>query len=170
MAKSAEIQQDELRQQLKAWGLRVTAPRLAVLGYVQRHPHATASDVAEAVRKQLGSVSTQAVYDVLNSWTAADHVRRIEPAGHPARFETRTGDNHHHVVCRKCGRAEDVDCAVNYTPCLTPSQDWGFALDEAEVIYWGLCPTCRGVPETAPSGAGHTCAVADTSVVSNPEH
>ncbi|MFI6099675.1 Fur family transcriptional regulator [Lentzea sp. NPDC051213] len=151
MANSAEADQDLLRQQLKAWGLRVTAPRLSVLGYVQQHPHATAAEVAEGVRNQLGTVSTQAIYDVLNAWTAADHVRRTEFAGHPARFETRIGDNHHHAVCRKCGRTEDVDCAVNYTPCLTPSHDWGFDLDEAEVIYWGVCPECRKAEQNAPS-------------------
>ncbi|RSM75555.1 transcriptional repressor [Kibdelosporangium aridum] len=131
-----------LRDQLKAAGLRVTAPRLAVLTLLNELPHATADQVATGVRELLGSVSTQAVYDVLNVFTSAKLVRRIEPAGHPARFETRIGDNHHHLVCRECGRTEDVDCAVGPAPCLTPSESAGFVVDEAEVVFWGICPDC----------------------------
>ncbi|MCE7009397.1 transcriptional repressor [Kibdelosporangium philippinense] len=131
-----------LRDQLKASGLRVTAPRLAVLTMLSQRPHATADQVASGVRELLGSVSTQAVYDVLNVFTSANLVRRIEPAGHPARFETRTGDNHHHLVCRQCGRTEDVDCVAGPAPCLTPGESAGFVVDEAEVVFWGLCPGC----------------------------
>lgn len=130
-------------ERLRAVGLRVTAPRLAVLGWLAEHPHTTADEVAGGVREQLGTVSTQAIYDVLHACARARLVRRIEPAGHPARFETRTGDNHHHVVCRCCGRAEDVDCATGEAPCLEPSGAAGFAVDEAEVIFWGYCPECR---------------------------
>lgn len=127
---------------LHARGLRVTAPRLAVLRYLEDHPHATAEQVATAVRERLGAVSTQAVYDVLNVYAEVGLVRRIEPAGHPARYETRTGDNHHHLVCRSCGRTEDVDCVMGLRPCLTPSSTAGFVVDEAEVVFWGLCPDC----------------------------
>src|SRR5882724_7931602 len=134
-----------LREQLKLSGLRVTAPRLAVLAWLNDHPHTTADQVAGGVRELLGSVSTQAVYDVLSVCSAANLVRRIEPAGHPARFETRTGDNHHHLVCRACGRTEDVDCTVGVAPCLTPEDAAGFAVDEAEVVFWGLCPDCLSV-------------------------
>lgn len=129
--------------QLRAAGLRVTAPRLAVLRWLADHPHATADQVAAAVRDSLGSVSTQAVYDVLNAFTRAKLVRRIEPAGHPARFETRAGDHHHHLVCRVCGRTEDVDCAVGEVLCLRPDEAAGYQVDDAEVVFWGLCPNCR---------------------------
>ncbi|MHA6794021.1 Fur family transcriptional regulator [Pseudonocardia bannensis] len=129
-------------QSLRAAGLRVTRPRRAVLAWLAEHPHATADEVGAGVREQLGSVSTQAVYDVLAACAEAGLLRRIEPAGHPARFERRVGDNHHHLVCRRCGRTEDVDCPVGVRPCLTPGDDRGFAVDEAEVVFWGLCPTC----------------------------
>jgi Fur family ferric uptake transcriptional regulator len=132
----------EPTEQLRAAGLRVTAPRVAVLGYLAGSPHATAEQIATAVRERLGSVSTQAVYDVLNAYTASGLVRRIEPAGHPARYETRTHDNHHHVVCRRCGRTEDVDCVAGARPCLDPSSTAGFVVDEAEIVFWGLCPDC----------------------------
>jgi Fur family transcriptional regulator, stress-responsive regulator len=135
-------QQSSVRERLKSAGLRVTAPRVAVLDWLSDHPHTTADQVAEAVRQRLGSVSTQAVYDVLGACTHASLVRRIEPAGHPARFETRIGDNHHHLVCRNCGRTEDVDCVHGSAPCLEPSSLAGFAVDEAEVVFWGLCPEC----------------------------
>jgi Fe2+ or Zn2+ uptake regulation protein len=131
-----------LREQLKQAGLRVTAPRLAVLTWLTDHPHTTADQVATGVRELLGAVSTQAVYDVLSVCATANLVRRIEPAGHPARFETRIGDNHHHLVCRACGRTEDVDCVVGLAPCLTPAESAGFVVDEAEVVFWGLCPHC----------------------------
>jgi Fur family ferric uptake transcriptional regulator len=141
---------DAHADRLRELNLRVTAPRLAVLEVVDsigRHPDATA--VASAVRQRLGTVSTQAVYDILRSLTDAGLLRRIEPAGHPARYETRVGDNHHHLVCRTCGIAEDVDCAVGAAPCLEPGHDHGFAIDEAEVIFWGVCPACRGRTATA---------------------
>ena len=131
------------RVQLRAAGLRVTAPRQAVLGVLAEYPHSTADVVATAVRARLGSVSTQAVYDVLAACVDVGLVRRIEPAGSAARYETRTGDNHHHVVCRTCGATEDVDCVVGAAPCLTPSTDHGFVIDEAEVVFWGACPACR---------------------------
>lgn len=134
----------ELRHRLRHAGLRVTGPRLAVLAWLTGHPHTTADQVAVAVRDRLGSVSTQAVYDVLNAFTRANIVRRIEPAGHPARFETRAGDNHHHLVCRVCGRTEDVDCTVGLAPCLQPADSAGYTVDEAEVVFWGLCPNCGG--------------------------
>lgn len=133
----------EPREVLKAAGLRVTAPRLAVLEWLNSHPHTTAEQAAIGVRERLGSVSTQAVYDVLHAFSREGLVRRIEPAGHPARFETRTGDNHHHLVCRECGRTEDTDCAVGPAPCLEPSDAAGFAVTEAEVVFWGLCPNCQ---------------------------
>ncbi len=131
------------RERLRAAGLRVTKPRLAVLRWLADHPHATADQVATAVRRRLGSVSTQAVYDVLHACSNAGLLRRIEPAGHPARFETWTADNHHHLVCRGCGRTEDVDCVHGAAPCLTPSCTAGYAVDEAEVVFWGYCPDCR---------------------------
>lgn len=128
---------------LRAAHLRVTAPRVAVLEELINRPHADADDLVVAVRERLGSVSVQAVYDVLRALTAAGLVRRIEPAGHPARYETRTGDNHHHVVCRSCGAVGDVDCAVGPAPCLQAQDPDGFTIDEAEVIYWGQCSECR---------------------------
>ena len=127
---------------LREAGLRVTRPRLAVLSAVRRHPHADTDSIIGAVREDLGEVSHQAVYDVLRALTAAGLVRRIQPSGSVARYESRVGDNHHHVVCRSCGFLADVDCAVGTVPCLTASDNHGFAIDEAEVIYWGLCPTC----------------------------
>jgi Fur family ferric uptake transcriptional regulator len=128
---------------LRGANLRVTQPRLAVLAEVHAHPHADVEELARGARSRLGKVSTQAVYDVLRSLVTAGLVRRIEPAGSPARFEARVGDNHHHVVCRSCGAVADVDCAVGAAPCLTASDDSGFLIDEAEVTYWGLCPDCR---------------------------
>ena len=122
--------------------LRVTRPRVAVLTAVHDHPHADTDTIIGVVREDLGEVSTQAVYDVLRALTSAGLVRRIEPAGSVARYESRVADNHHHVVCRSCGAVADVDCAVGSAPCLTASDDHGFAIDEAEVTYWGLCPAC----------------------------
>jgi Fur family transcriptional regulator, stress-responsive regulator len=127
---------------LRGAGLRVTAPRLAVLGAVRAHPHADTETVLGDARAAAGAVSHQAVYDVLRVLTEAGLVRRIEPAGSVARYEARTGDNHHHVVCRGCGAIADVDCAVGHSPCLTASDDRGFEIDEAEVVYWGRCPAC----------------------------
>jgi Fur family ferric uptake transcriptional regulator len=129
-------------QLLRSAGLRVTQPRLAVLRALARHQHADTETVATATRAALGRVSTQAVYDVLRALTTAGLARRIEPAGSPARFELRVGDNHHHVVCRSCGVIADVDCAVGERPCLDASQTHGFVIDEAEVTYWGTCPAC----------------------------
>jgi Fur family ferric uptake transcriptional regulator len=116
---------------------------VAVLQEVHHRPHSDVDTIVTGVRERIGSVSTQAVYDVLRALTEAGLVRRIEPAGSPARFEARVGDNHHHVVCRGCGAISDVDCAVGEAPCLEPSSADGFAIDEAEVTYWGLCPGCR---------------------------
>ena len=131
---------------LRGVALRVTRPRVAVLSAVHDHPHADTDSIIGVVREDLGEVSHQAVYDVLRALTAAGLVRRIEPPGSVARYESRVGDNHHHVVCRNCGVIADVDCAVGEAPCLTPSDHDGaadgFVLDEAEVIYWGLCPDC----------------------------
>jgi Fe2+ or Zn2+ uptake regulation protein len=127
---------------LRGADLRVTRPRVAVLTAVYEHPHADTDSIIGVVREDLGEVSTQAVYDVLRALTAADLVRRIEPAGSVARYESRVGDNHHHVVCRGCGAIADVDCAVGYTPCLTASEGHGYSIDQAEVVYWGLCSSC----------------------------
>lgn len=128
---------------LRAASLRVTRPRVAVLAAVHEHPHADTDSILSAVRADLGDVSHQAVYDVLRALTVAGLIRRIQPMGSLARYESRTGDNHHHVVCRSCGAIADADCAVGTTPCLTASHDHGFAIDEAEVIYWGWCPDCN---------------------------
>jgi Fe2+ or Zn2+ uptake regulation protein len=130
-------------------GLRVTAPRVAVLSEVTEGKHVTADQVAQAVRDRVGTISTQAVYDVLGALTRAGLVRRIEPDGSPARYETRVGDNHHHVVCRSCGAITDVDCVVGDPPCLTPADASGFIIDEAEVTFWGLCPTCQTTPKSS---------------------
>lgn len=124
-------------------GLQVTAQRLAVLQVVRSRPHSTANEVAAAVRDQIGAISRQSVYDTLTALTDHTIIRRIQPAGSPARFEGRVGDNHHHLICKRCDRLVDVDCAVAYTPCLTPAQDWEFDVHEAEVIYWGICPDCK---------------------------
>ncbi len=133
----------DARTLLRGAGLRVTEPRVAVLQALGEHPHATADSIALHARAALGSVSTQAVYDVLRVCTAAGLVRRIEPAGSPALFETRAGDNHHHLVCRGCGTVTDTDCVVAAAPCLTPTDSRGFLVDEAEVVFWGYCPACR---------------------------
>jgi Fe2+ or Zn2+ uptake regulation protein len=127
---------------LRGADLRVTRPRVAVLTAVHDHPHADTSSIIGVVREDLSEVSHQAVYDVLEALTAAGLVRRIQPLGSVARYESRVADNHHHIVCRSCGAIADVDCAVGAEPCLTPSDDHGFEIDEAEVIYWGLCPAC----------------------------
>ena len=132
----------DYEQMLRGAELRVTRPRVAVLSAVFDHPHADTASLIEAVRADLGDVSPQAVYDVLRALTDADLVRRIEPPGSVARYESRVADNHHHVICRGCGAIADVDCAVGDTPCLTASETHGFTIDEAEVIYWGTCPDC----------------------------
>jgi Fur family transcriptional regulator, stress-responsive regulator len=133
----------ELERMLRGASLRITRPRVAVLGAVHEHPHADTHSIIGLVRGELGEVSQQAVYDVLNALTDAGLIRRIHPPGSVARYESRVGDNHHHVVCRSCGVIADVDCAVGIAPCLTATEDHGFVIDEAEVIYRGLCPACN---------------------------
>ena len=132
----------DVASMVRGAGLRVTRPRVAVLTAVHGLPHATTESIIEAARRELPRVSHQAVYGVLGALTDAGLVRRIQPMGSVARYEARTGDNHHHVVCRSCGAIADVDCAVGEAPCLTADDDAGYAIDEAEVIYWGRCPTC----------------------------
>ncbi len=129
--------------ELRSRGIQVTAQRLAVLRAVAEAPHLTADAVAESVRREIGSISLQSVYDALGTLVDAQLLRRIQPAGSPARFEDRVADNHHHLICRDCGRVVDVDCAVGETPCLTASDDQGFQIDEAEVAFWGRCPRCQ---------------------------
>jgi Fe2+ or Zn2+ uptake regulation protein len=131
-----------IAEELRGAGLRVTAVRVALLESVRDGDHLGVEAIASGVRDRVGHVSLQAVYDALHALTAAGLVRRIEPAGSPARFEGRVSDNHHHIVCRSCGVVADVDCAVGEAPCLTPSDDHGFSIGEAEVVYWGLCPDC----------------------------
>lgn len=128
---------------LRRHGVQVTAQRLAVLRAVSRRPHGTADDIEEVVRAEIGAISRQAVYDALATLTEKGLIRRIQPARSPARFEDRVDDNHHHLVCRGCGRTVDVDCAVGSRPCLEAKDDHGFSIEEAEVIYWGYCPTCQ---------------------------
>ena len=140
-------------QVLRDAGLQVTAQRLAVYGAVVGRPHASADTIATDARAALGAISVQAVYDALAALVEAGLVRRIEPAGSPARYEGRVGDNHHHLICRTCGVTVDVDCAVGAVPCLQASDDQGFEIDEAEVIYWGHCPECRDVRPVSPSRA-----------------
>jgi Fe2+ or Zn2+ uptake regulation protein len=127
---------------LRGAGLRVTAGRVALLETIREGEHLGVEAITAGVRDRVGHVSLQAVYEALHALTAARLVRRIEPAGSPALFERRVGDNHHHIVCRSCGAVADVDCAVGEAPCLTASDDHGFSIDEAEVVYWGLCPRC----------------------------
>ncbi len=136
--------------ELRARGLQVTAQRLAVLRAAADHPHASADQLTEAVRCGLGTISRQAVYDCLAALVSAGLLRRIQPAGSAARFETRAGDNHHHLICRECGNLADVDCAVGDTPCLTAADDRGYAIDEAEVVYWGRCPDCQALESPRP--------------------
>jgi len=133
---------DDSTHLLRHHGLQVTAQRLAVLAAVSDRPHGTANEIADVVRSEIGTISRQSVYNVLEVLVDAGLVRRIQPAGSPARYEDRTGDNHHHLICRGCGRMVDVDCAVGVAPCLTAADDAGFEIDEAEVIYWGRCPGC----------------------------
>ena len=137
-------------QRLRDAGLRVTLPRVAVLQAVHDSPHADTGTVLTATRAVLPTVSHQAVYDCLDALTGAGLIRRIQPSGSLSRYETRTGDNHHHAVCRACGGITDVDCATGTAPCLDPAEDHGFAIDETEVIYWGLCPGCASSSTTSP--------------------
>jgi Fur family ferric uptake transcriptional regulator len=127
---------------LRRHGVQVTAQRLAVLRAVSALPHGTATDIGTAVRDEIGVISTQAIYDALGTLAERGIVRRIQPAGSPARYEDRVGDNHHHLICRTCGQMVDVDCAVGVAPCLTAADTAGYEIDEAEVIYWGRCPDC----------------------------
>ena len=133
----------ELEGMLRDASLHVTRPRVAVLAAVHHHPHADTYSLIARTREELGAVSQQAVYDVLRALTEVGLLRRFQPMGSVARYEPEAGDNHHHAVCRSCGTIADVDCAVGTTPCLTAAEDHGFAIDEAEVIYWGLCPRCQ---------------------------
>ena len=137
---------------LRRHGMHVTAQRLAVLRAVSDGPHRTADEVYTVVRAEIGAVSRQAVYDALAVLSDKGLLRRIEPAGSPARYENRVGDNHHHLVCRGCSRVVDVDCAVGETPCLEAADDSGYEIDEAEVIYWGRCPECLGAAAVLPGG------------------
>ncbi|WP_280138688.1 Fur family transcriptional regulator [Trujillonella endophytica] len=141
----------DLERMLRGVGLRVTRPRVAVLSAVFDHPHADTDAILGATRARLSDVSHQAVYDVLRALSAAGLLRRLQPPGSVARYEARVGDNHHHVVCRSCGVIVDVDCAVGDAPCLTAADDAGFEIDEAEVIYWGRCPTCATDQHPVPS-------------------
>jgi Fe2+ or Zn2+ uptake regulation protein len=140
----ASVPADVLRQR----GIQVTAQRLAVLRAVAGQPHITADAVADAVRAEIGAISLQSVYDALGLLVAEGLIRRIQPSGSPARFEDRVGDNHHHLICRICGRVVDIDCAVGSTPCLTAADDQGYEIDEAEVAYWGRCPECLAQART----------------------
>ena len=137
---------------LRRHGLHVTAQRLAVLRAVSGRPHSTADDIDRLVRTEIGAISHQTVYDVLGALTDKGLIRRIQPAGSPARYEDRVGDNHHHLICRTCSRMVDVDCAVGDTPCLTAADDSGYEVDEAEVIYWGRCPDCVAATSAASGG------------------
>jgi Fur family transcriptional regulator, stress-responsive regulator len=147
VSKEASVDGDAL---LRRHGLQVTAQRLAVLRAVSERPHSTADDIDKFVRVDIGAVSRQAVYDALTAFTEKGLVRRIQPAGSPARYENRVGDNHHHLICRSCNRMVDVDCAVGDTPCLTAADSSGYEIDEAEVIYWGRCPECVAAGSVSP--------------------
>jgi Fe2+ or Zn2+ uptake regulation protein len=158
---------DDTADLLRQNGVQVTAQRLAVLAAVSRRPHGTADDVAKAVRDEIGVISRQAVYDALAVLADKGLIRRIQPAGSPARYEDRAGDNHHHLICRSCGRMVDVDCAVGYRPCLTAADSSGYDVDEAEVIFWGVCPACQ--PTTAdatPSRRDHASRPINPSTTS----
>jgi Fur family transcriptional regulator, stress-responsive regulator len=139
---------------LRARGIQVTAQRLAVLRAVAGHPHIAADGVVAAVRREIGAISLQSVYDALAVLVAEGLLRRIQPAGSPARFEDRVADNHHHLICRVCGRMVDVDCAVGSAPCLAAADDQGYEIQEAEVVYWGRCPRCLAHARTSSSASG----------------
>jgi Fur family transcriptional regulator, stress-responsive regulator len=138
---------EPIAEQLRQHGLQVTAQRIAILRAVAAQPHCTADEVAAVVRAELGAISRQAVYDALAVLVERGLLRRIQPAGSAARYEDRVGDNHHHVICRRCGATADVPCSVGKRPCLTAADDSGFQIDEAEVIFWGVCPQCQGAGE-----------------------
>jgi Fur family ferric uptake transcriptional regulator len=139
---------------LRRHGVNVTAQRLAVLRAASDRPHRTADDIYAIVRTEIGAISRQAVYDALGTLTEKDLLRRIQPARSSARYESRVGDNHHHLICRTCNRMVDVDCAVGYTPCLTAADDLGYEIDEAEVVYWGRCPECVAATSAPSDGRG----------------
>jgi len=144
---------------LRRHGLQVTAQRLAVLRAVSDRPHSAADDIYDVVRAEIGAISRQAVYDGLAVLTDKGLLRRIQPAGSPARYEDRVGDNHHHLICRTCSRMVDVDCAVGDTPCLTAADDSGYEVDEAEVVYWGRCPECVATTSVSSDGRKRTRSV-----------
>lgn len=144
---------EDLPDLLRTAGLRVTAPRVMVLRALADRPHSTADTVISAARAESGTISTQGAYNVLAACCEAGIVRRIQPAGSPALYELRVGDNHHHLVCRTCGEVRDVDCPAGATPCLTPDDTRGYDIDEAEVVYWGHCPTCLPRSHASPNGA-----------------
>ncbi|MEZ4387195.1 MAG: Fur family transcriptional regulator [Candidatus Krumholzibacteriia bacterium] len=144
----------DLNALFRQHGLQVTPQRLAVLRTVAGNPHITADRVAELVRTEIGAISRQSVYNALGVLVDRGLLRRIQPVGSPALFEDRVNDNHHHLICRECGRVEDVDCAVGRRPCLTPSDGRGYEIDEAEVVYWGRCPDCSARRESRDEGAG----------------
>jgi Fe2+ or Zn2+ uptake regulation protein len=156
MSRDTTVDNDAL---LRQRGMKVTAQRLALLRAVSDRPHSTADDIYNLVRAEIGAISRQAVYDALAALTDKDLLRRIQPAGSPARYEDRVGDNHHHLICRTCGRMVDVDCAVGDTPCLTASDDAGYEVDEAEVVYWGRCPECVAATSATSDGAKPTRGV-----------
>jgi Fur family ferric uptake transcriptional regulator len=146
LAQNADVEIDDAIDRadvLRQHGLQVTAQRLAVMRTLASHPHSTADTIDDAVTTEIGSISRRSVYDTLGVLVDKGVLRRIQPAGSAARYEDRVGDNHHHLVCRNCGHTADVDCAVGDVPCLEPSDSVGFDVDEAEVIYWGICPDCR---------------------------
>lgn len=144
-----------IEHSLRDAGLRITAPRTAVLEVLREHPHADAASVVDGVRALVPTVSRQAVFDCLNTFVDVGLARRIQPEGSPARYEIRRGDNHHHLVCRDCGVIVDVDCVVGAAPCLDPSHSHGFTVTEAEVIYWGRCPDCSTIPAATPERGSH---------------
>jgi Fur family transcriptional regulator, stress-responsive regulator len=144
---------DGVDQLLRQHGMQVTAQRLAVMRAIAVRPHATADEITDDVRVEIGSISRQAVYDTLSVLADKHLIRRIQPSGSAARYEDRVGDNHHHLICRECGSTFDIDCAVGEAPCLTADDDHGFEIDEAEVIYWGRCPSCR--QSTLATDVGH---------------
>jgi Fur family ferric uptake transcriptional regulator len=156
---------------LRQHGIQVTAQRLAVLRAVSNEPHITADAVAESVRSEIGAISLQSVYDALNVLVTEGLIRRIQPAGSPARFEDRVGDNHHHLICRVCGRVVDVDCAVGKAPCLTAHDDNGYQIDEAEVAYWGRCPDCQNTSKSTGSARSKVrlAASAKAAAVAKPD-
>ncbi len=143
----------DLPELLRQHGVQVTAQRLAVLRAVSSRPHGTADDIEDLARAEIGAISRQAVYDALGTLTDTGLIRRIQPARSPARYEDRVDDNHHHLVCRTCGRMVDVDCAVGSRPCLDATEDHGFTIDEAEVVYWGTCPICQDAAAAAAATA-----------------